>query len=294
MIQKFKIILGVTFLSFFIFVLDVQAVTVSPLRQAIVIEPGEQTTVLMRVKNDSDEKKNFGLSVDSFDIDEGTGAAVFGSRDESIAWVKPKNKFINLDAGEELEIEFLVNVPVGAHVRSRYLGLFVGSAAEGGGNVSVQSRVGSLLFLHMTGSLSEEMSQQIFTTNKRFYFQNPIEVFVQLRNDGTLHTVPTGKIELVDRGGSVISTLSFNKKNKKVLPNTNWKQDYVFDSLSWRNIGPVEVRMDVLYGVTGQTFSSILVIWFLPWQFLAILLGVVVVYLWLMIHMKKRFKSRSL
>lgn len=297
LIDNFKFLKLIFFIilafSFFYYG-DVLAVTISPARQTVVVEPSSSQMVKVRLVNNEDEVITFVSEVDAFSIDSETGRAVFGKEDEAKNWISASPKQIKLAPNEQGEFIFTISAPAGAESISHYLGLFVKEVAEEG-QVAVSSRTGSLLFLHMSGSVQEDLSRVFFTADKKIYFDLPVELSMQLRNNGNIHLIPQGEIIITDMWGKELSKIMVNGKQRKVLPQEQWRENYELGVSDLQGgFGLLKATMIVNYGLTDKQMTDSVEFWYVPKILIfwagGILAGIILLVFGL-VFLKKRFRK---
>ncbi len=262
-ISRIFFVAGFFFLSFFHHVGFASAFTITPLRHTVVLDPGETKELPLFVINDEQQPLTISGEVDAFTIDSETGQAVFGATDEAADWVKTVGGQLRVEPGKHGELKFIISVPKDAVPGAHYLGTFAKHAA-GSGTVGVGARVGALLFLHVSGSVREELVRDDFSVSTQWLFFQPPRVFLQLHNQGTIHTVPEGEIHVVNARDTVIATAPLNPEGEVVYPGNKWRQQYHFGKLPWTSIGPLTVRLQMQYGMTKQVISDQIRVWYLP------------------------------
>lgn len=270
--------------------LIVQAVSISPVRQTAVIDPGSEAVIKLEVTNDSSESIVLSPQIDAFRVNERTGRAIFGAVDQAKQWVSALESEIILEAQEKKEIIFNIKVPKEAEPGGHYLALFVNNR-PGEGNVGVASRVGSLLFLHVAGEIYESLVREVFFTNKKWYINDPVELFLKLENKGTIHLVPEGEIAIQTSRGRIIERKTLNLNNRKVLPGYGWYEDYSFDNLDLKAFGKLQAIAYIQYGATNQQIIDTISFWYLPWQIPVLIITIFIFSLFLIVLFRNRQKK---
>lgn len=263
------------------------AVSITPLRQTAVLEAGEKKIFSLDVVNDEKGVLIFQPEVDAFDIDEKTGMAIFGKEDPAIEWISAKPAFITLAPGETGRFLFTVSVPENAEVVSHYLGFFA-TQKGGEGNVSVNSRLGSLFFLHIAGEIKELLSFDDFASDNLF-FLDPLRVEFTLKNLGNIHVIPSGDVILRSWWGGEITRLPLNEGARKILPDGVWSGSFDFNSgfLKWYG-GPVFLEINGAYGMSEKKLVLEKTIWYFPLFFVLVVFSLLAFFIVLIIWKKKR------
>lgn len=273
------------------------AVTIAPVRQAAVIDPGSLRTVEVRVKNDESETRVFVPEVEAFTIDSGTGRAVFGAEDEAVSWIEASPASLTLAPEKEGVFSFTILVPVDAEPRSHYLGLFVTEKPKEG-QVAVGSRAGSLLFLHVAGPVYEDVSFDVFSALKKWNIGEAPRLFLRLANNGTIHLIPRGELVISIAGGTEIARLPVNAGERKVLPGGFWEEEYALDEMMFGNLfGPVRADAEITFGISEKTVGNSILLWYFPrWAmslFAALLFGVMVAAVAIVLLVRRRSMKKQ-
>lgn len=272
-------------ISFFFFLLllcigvfhtaQVSALSMSPARQTVIIDPGKTEHIFISVKNDQNEPFEVKGSLEGFRIDEKTHRAVFGAREEAVQWGKVVTPSSPLLPGETKNIEFVFSVPKNASPGAHYLALF-GEIKAGTGQVGIATRVGSLMFLYVGGEVKEAMNVLEFSSGAKWYYQKNAEIFLKTENQGSIHVFPTGKITVRNFRGNILQTFPINPENHLVIPQNDWSR--IFDiTFSPRDIGKIEATLEFTYGVNQKMILKKISFWYIPWWMIGIVSGVVVV-----------------
>ncbi len=265
---------------------EVSAVSVSPLRQMVIIDPGSAQVVSITVENDTDETVAIVPNVDAFTIDSTTGRAQFGATDAAVQWVHAEPQEVILKAKEKENISFTISVPPDAAPGGHYLALFA-QTKQDNQHVAVGTRIGSLLFLTVSGDVREELVIEQFAPEALSVFTSPVTLHVRLRNTGNTHVQPKGYVSVYTMANKEILRVPVNASERKVLPGGLFKEDVV---VPLDNVygGRATAHLDVRYGITDQTNRSTAIFWFIPWQIGAMLGALIAVALfWYTVARKK-------
>ncbi len=251
------------FLLMFLFLPDYAlALSISPPRQTVVIDPGKSSAVELTMQNDTKANISIQPDIDAFRIDPDTGRAVFGSADAAKQWITWKADAVALAPGEKKTITFSIVVPAEAEPGGHYLGLL--AKAGGNGAVGLSSRAGSLLFLYVGGRAEESLAKKLFFSDHAWYWSLPLHFFLSLENTGNIHVLPEGGLVIANMRGERILTQPINPERKKLLPHGTWRETYTIHGLSWRDTGPLTATVFVQYGVTRQQMVDTISFWYVP------------------------------
>jgi len=269
------------FLTFFIsslllFAYNANALSITPTRYAVTLEPGAEHQVTITIINDSATAANLKTLIEPFSIDTVTGRPLFGGSDDAVAWIDISPRKFALGPGEQTTITFAIRIPKDAEPGAHYLGLFAQSQSSAGTGITAGSKIGSLLFLYVAGDARESLVRRSFLSTQRLYFFSSPTISLDVINDGTIHVVPTGDIVLWDMWDRKIDSVSVNPKNIKVFPRTSFHRFFTYKDLSSAVVGPVTAYATLQYGLTNQTMTATTTFWMIP---VPLVVAVVVVFL---------------
>ena len=250
----------------------VHTITLSPLRQTFVLEPGQTDITSITVTNESEETITILPEIDAYTIDDTTGQAIFGKEDIAIDWIEPTQQNITITSNEEKDIPFRINVPANARPGAHYLALFARQQA-GEGLVGIGSRGGSLLFLYVGGEIEESLVRNNFSTKKQWYIAPAIDIQTILQNTGSIHVIPRGEIRITNKKNNHIATLPINPEDRKILPDSTWQQDDIVQNLSWKDAGKIQIEMALQYGLTNKIIVDRVSVWYIPKGIILLSLG---------------------
>ncbi|PJA89719.1 MAG: hypothetical protein CO137_02815 [Candidatus Magasanikbacteria bacterium CG_4_9_14_3_um_filter_32_9] len=242
---------------------NVFAFSVSPLKQTMIVAPGSEVEFSIEIINDSPEVKSFLQEVDGFEINSETGIANFGNFSDAQNWTKVGSSKLTLQPNEKGEFKFLFDVPESAQPGAYYLGLFA-KEVNAGGQVSLSSRVGSLLFLYVEGEVREDLVRTNFSASKKVFFSQEFEIALGLENKGTIHVSPRGQVVFKNILGQEVDKVYINLDQRKVLPRGIWQETLKIETNDPRAIGPIKAELTVVYGLTQNQISDITSFWYFP------------------------------
>ena len=237
------------------------------------MSPGDEQVLELLVKNDEANPLRVIGTVEAFGVDQKTGSAIFGGVDVATAWIQPSGA-LTLDPHTERSVIFHIRVPVSAEPSAHYLALFVREDTLASG-VSVSSRVGSLLFLYVAGTVRETLTYESFTASQSWYSALPIVVQSRLKNSGTIHVVPRGSVVARNWRGKIIETMTVNPLGRMSLPSTFWQDEFIFTKLRLRDVGPISITSAISRSNApfGEEIFRVLTVWYVPWGLMGILIG---------------------
>ncbi|GIW65659.1 MAG: hypothetical protein KatS3mg094_178 [Candidatus Parcubacteria bacterium] len=199
------------------------ALTVGPAKLEFITDPGQTLEFSLFVRNDSDYDNKYQIIVEGF-TEEG-GERKYIENPPEVTWVEtPKDIF--LKAKEDKNVPIKINVPKDAPPGGHFLVLWVSTKPEGG-QVAIVSRVGSLVFINVSGNAIYKAYISELKAPK-FAWNFPVKFSYVIKNEGNTYITPKGDIEIKNIFGRLIADLPINPRELQVLPNTskNFEQEW--------------------------------------------------------------------
>ena len=107
--------------------LDVEALTISPVRLEITADPGQTVTGKLLLLNEQNGTTTFYSSFENFEPSGDSGTPRFiGAEDGLATWIKTDGK-ITLESGTSTSVPFSITVPDNAEPGGYFVAIFFGS-----------------------------------------------------------------------------------------------------------------------------------------------------------------------
>jgi hypothetical protein len=174
----------IAMLSVALLPLTSHALTVSPVTQELTADPGDQLSGEMILANDQNETITFTSSVQEFEALGETGTPNFlDSTDDIASWIDVQDQ-VTLAPNERATITYAINVPADASPGDHAAGLLWTRSGEG--DVALTATVGTLVFVRVSGSLSEvgEVVEFGAANGKTSFSTLPVDMFYRFQNTG--------------------------------------------------------------------------------------------------------------
>ncbi|EKD32838.1 MAG: hypothetical protein ACD_76C00137G0003 [uncultured bacterium] len=300
----------------------VSAVGLTPAKKVIYIKPGETVTEKITVINDLEKELFLSFSSkDIIDVRE-SGGPIFadegyvGPEASSFSrWVKlPESTKIGAKTTIEIFVE--ISVPTNADPGTHSGGVFVMSSDENsddqndnGTAIKLQANVGSLFIVRVAGDVIDKLEIESFDVEKNLISRLPVNFLTKLKNTGTVHQMPSGKI-LIKGWWPRNTSVQFNQNDSITLPGVSrnysdyWgtaqKQDeealgyfaqalYEFKNFTF---GRFKAQLNLEFGdETKQTLTADTSFWVIPWRAVSLFIALAVIvvlmlklYNWSVIH----------
>lgn len=185
---------------------------VGPTRFVLEMAPGEERTIKIEILSRGGEEHSYSLSVEDFSSDEtGNDIAMYGGKDgpfSSRAWVIPGVSKINLKHGERATLPVTIRIPANAAIGDHYSTVLFQRDPNGvQPGFNIVARVGVLLLITVKGQVIREGGLKSFGTESPFYWKLPAMLDLRYQNTGTVHLVPTGRVEIRNIFGILVDEI---------------------------------------------------------------------------------------
>ncbi len=208
------------FLGLFFYFSPTQALTISPAKIILSADPGETVEVSMFIRNDLEKTLTFSPAYEGYKTRGGAEPVFFKQNYGLSTWMETVPAQVNLGYKEWGQITVKINVPEDAEPGGHYAVIFWSSrpAGEAGTGVSIVTRVGALVLLDVSGEVVEAGKIVSFETSKKFFTHLPIIFTYDLKNEGTVHLIPEGKVVIKNIIGRTSAIIEVNPAATHVLP----------------------------------------------------------------------------
>ncbi len=284
-----------------IFTNQALALTVSPVKAELSGDPGMTIQSEIILLNEQKETKTFYTSFENFEAQGESSTPNFIPSKEGLAvWIKAPAE-ITLNPGEKKTIPFSIVIPEGADPGGHFAAIFwntVPPQAQGGGQVAVGAKIGSLVLLKVSGEVKEGGGVLEFGTNnkQKFFSSLPISFMYRFQNSGGDRIRPEGEIKIKNIFGWSSATLDANKSQGNVLPGSIRKFEVIWTGeevkiddekegffgmvvKQWRDFtfGRYTAKLNLKYGVENKEINESYSFFVIPWQLLSIILVILII-----------------
>lgn len=230
--------------------------------------------------------------------------ANFGAKDESgepdfkfdapsadlSSWITIDKASLTLEPGETKEVPFTIAVPADAEPGGHYAGIFFasGGTASGGGQIGVQSKLGTLVILTVEGNIREQAAiSSVKVDGPTSVSRPPVNLNVRITNSGNVHVKPKGKVTILNMFGGEVETITL-PQDKNVLPgqtrlfevawakrSTDVKKGNFFQEIGaeFSNfaLGTYTANVEATYGQNDKTMIGKVQFVVVPWRALLVI-----------------------
>lgn len=272
-------------LLFFVLPSAVKAITLSPPILDLNAAPGETITSAVILENEGLETIVLKSEIEAFAPSSRPGEPEFyTSKEGLVSWIRVGEELVSLPKGASKKIMLTISPPEDAKPGSYYAALFW---RQGGNDVqdsgaAVSSRVGTLIFLRVEGTVIEKLEIESFYSPKKIFSNPPVVLETKVKNSGDVHLVPKGEIIIRSFSGRQVAVLPWNEAGVRLLPGTeriissNWNPDSLREFITKGLWLRYTATARYSYGSPVKEISDFAVFWFLPWKKILIILAIAV------------------
>jgi hypothetical protein len=199
---------------------SVSAVTVGPAKIEYRTNPGTVINDTLVLINEGETKQTFWPAFEKFFEIDGEKKFFPGEPTELSNWIK-LSESITLEPKEQKIIPFTIEVPQNALAGGHFAVIWWGTAPEGQQQMSIVTRAGILVYLQVSGDVSESAQILKFVPEgeKFFWSKIPENFIVLFKNSGNTFLKPQGEINVKNIFGNKLVNLAVNTANIILLPN---------------------------------------------------------------------------
>jgi hypothetical protein len=281
---KLLVICLLCLLSFnYVFAQDTAGVGIRPAIVEDKLEPNENRSYSVELKNLGPAEQTFYLSKrDIIGVEEG-GSPIFANSDSELTgyelseWITLDRDSITIAAGQSQNINFTLKVPENA-VPGGHFGAIVVSVEPPEmrtSGASIGYEVANIISMRVAGDVLETAQIRQFSTKNFINSNVDVDFLVRVENEGNTLVKPIGPLEITNMFGKQVANLQFNTSLSGVFPKTTKNYE-----IKWQDdgtgFGRYEATLSAVYGDEGRknTMSSTVSFWILPMNIIGPALGV--------------------
>lgn len=242
------------------------AITVGPTRLEYSANPGDVITGQLFLENEQPQPATFYSSFQSFT--ESDGGRNFVNADIGLpTWIHTSSS-VALAPGAQTYVPFTIDVPNNAPPGGQYAVIWWSSSPPSGSGVGVVSRAGILVYLTVSGNITESAGLNGFSAPSALYWSSdPIPVNLSFTDTGNTYLKPGGTVDLVNIFGVTQASAQVNGAGVDFLPQGTKGLQTMTLNPPYIVFGPYRIIANVTYGVNDdKTATATMWVWIFPWQ----------------------------
>lgn len=202
-LNRSSLVIGVLFFSvFYLFTgKQARALTLSPPRLEVSGDPGQTLVGELEVYNEQESEITFYVSTQNFEARGETGSPYFLPYDGTglASWIFSQDS-ITIGPKERIKFPYEIVIPQDAEAGGYFASIFFATSpqvSEESGQVTIGSKIGTLVFLNVSGDAPEGAGIIEFNAKGKDTFAYlPITMYYRFSNDGARKLMPLGNIEI--------------------------------------------------------------------------------------------------
>jgi hypothetical protein len=257
-----------------------RSITIVPPTIEKTLNPGDKTEGILKVINDTDTAITFNAQVQDFVVDDTQGTPnllppnTLSQKYSAAAWVGITPDTFTVQPHQRQELNYFIQVPANARPGGHYAAISYTPQKNlnvQGTGASVQTVIGSLLYLTIPGPITQQASVSQFTTNG-FQEYGPVRLQTQIQNQGDIHIKPGGYITVQNTLTGKTYTVPLTSQN--IFPET--KRDYqnIFGT-HWM-FGRYKATLNATYTANNLPLTASLYVWIIPWKLILIIILILI------------------
>lgn len=210
-----------------------------------------------------------------------------GEKKSFASWVQLPETIL-VPAQRTVELPVVVSVPEDGDPGGHFAAILIGTKppvdANSDSGVSTAQIISSLLFLRVTGDISEIASIRSFRSASAILEKPKTTFEIRVENKGNVHVQPQGEIVIYNMWGQERGVVSVNQKKLfgNVLPKSIRKYQFDWESeWSIADIGRYTAKVVLTYGNTSkQSLVAETSFWVIPWKWVLLTLSILALFVY--------------
>lgn len=265
--------------------------TAIPPRLEITVNPGQIITKEIKVRNESNQERTISTSSKDFIVTDDLGTPLqVENNDQSdnrwaaSSWIQISPTRLKLKPGETKSLIVTIITPENALAGGHYAMILHtpnNQTVISQTGASIETNVGTLVYLTVTGDIIENASVKEFSAPK-FSEYGPVNFKTIITNLSDIHITPAGSISIYNMLGA--KTAQIELKNTNIFPYTSREFISIFKQKLL--LGRYQAKLTAAYGTTGQVLAATIFFWVIPYKLIALLIAIIVIIV-LILKLKK-------
>jgi hypothetical protein len=138
---------------------------------------------------------------------------------------------------------------------------------------SIQTQVGTLIYITVPGDIKQNATVQSFTSPKFSEF-GPIDFNTTIKNLSDIHIQPVGAINVKNWFGGKVAQLNLETTN--IFPYTTRDLKSTLNK-KWL-FGRYQANLQAIYGNNGGLINATIFFWVIPWRLIILILVAITIF----------------
>ena len=247
---------------------------VYPIRQEVIINPGENKDVFFTIANNLATDSSFLIGLENLSQVKSRGGKDSSALNSVVQFTTFDSGPVRIGKGQKIKIPIRISIPAGVTPGGYYGVVTVTNQSDSLGQTKISSAVGSALFVRVSGKVTEKGEIVNFgLSGKNFIFGNPpLNFQTTFSNTGNIYLNPYGLLEIKNILGQRVKILEY--KPWSVLPGASVMKVVSLPNHSlW---GYYQAHLYLNLGYENKVWQRTVSFFVVPWWLLALVLVVLV------------------
>src|SRR4030042_2496981 len=252
-------------------------IILGPTKTEFFLDPGETATKEIMVTNRTGQTLRFQVEIEDFigSRDPGQSVVLLGDQKGPYSlkdWLIPEISEFTLEHGQRIYLPVKISIPQDAEPGGHYGAVFAAALPpeptteeqkeQAKSQIGIVSRAGSLFFVKVKGDVAEDGYLKSLEVSQKYYEKGPINFQLLFENNGSIHLVPYGVVEIFNILGEKIDEIEiepyFAMPDSLRLKEISWNKDLLF--------GKYTALASINRGYQDIIDQKQIEFWVIPWK----------------------------
>jgi len=252
-------------------------------------QPGEQIATSLKIINETDQPIDLKANYQDFIVDD-QGKPILveekvAGRWSLASWLVLSPTQATLPARASKSFDLVIIIPEDALPGGHYAAVYftpVETEFKNQFGASVETSIAALINLVVLGPTTEQAAVKKFLA-PAFSEYGPVKILSEIENQGNVHLVPKGSVEVTDLFGRTLA--SYPIEERRIFPFARRSFTNSFGS-KWL-FGRYQAVLTAAYGQSGQVLTTSLYFWVIPWKIILVIILALLIIILLIYWLKK-------
>ncbi|MGH7246351.1 MAG: hypothetical protein ACREGI_05480 [Candidatus Levyibacteriota bacterium] len=256
-------------------------ITIVPPSTETTVNPGDKTEGTLKFINDGPNALTVQVSIQDFVVENNKGTPVLldpntlNKKFSAASWIAVYPNYFTVPAHQQQILNYYIQIPSNARPGGHYAAVVytpISNVAVKNSGASVQTVIGSLFAISVSGAIVEQASITKFFANA-FQEYGPVSIQTQIKNFGDLHIKPLGDITVYNMFGKQVAILRLPQY--RIFPEVGRDYENIFGGKFM--IGRYRATLLASYGVNNNLpLTASIYFWVFPWKIAVVLVLIII------------------
>lgn len=265
-----------------------------PPRLEVSVNADGTSAQTIKVRNESSQEKTVTVSISDFVVNDNIGTPTIVNATEAdnrwaaSNWITVSPSTFKLKGGETKSLSLIITPPANALPGGHYAMVVHSPDSQVSildfTGATIQTNVGTLLYITIPGDITQDAVIKEFSGPKFLEF-GPVDFTTIIQNLSDIHIRPAGNITITNMIG-MKSFVQFNKDGTNIFPGKTRNFENQLNK-KWL-LGRYKAELNAGYGTAGGVISATIFFWVIPWRFLILVAGIIIVIIFIIMFIRNK------